>query len=70
MNGRQIRNAITTARVSAEWNKSVLTYPLLRDTIEIAGRFDRYLDRFNGMKGDEIAAEEGLRVVKMEEDRV
>ena len=70
MNGRQIRNAITTARVSAEWSRRVLTYPLLKETIEIAGRFDRYLDRLNGMKGDEIAADEGLRAVEREEDRV
>ena len=67
MNGRQIRNAITTARQYAEWKGTVLTYPLLKDVIEVSGRFDRYLDTLNGMEGDEIAAEEGLRVVEREE---
>ena len=64
MNGRQIRNAITTARQYAEWKGQVLTYALLKDVIDVAGRFDLYLDRLNGLRGDEVAAEEGLRVVE------
>lgn len=48
MNGRQIRNAITTARQYAQWKGMTLTYEHLRDVIEVAGRFDRYLDGLHG----------------------
>lgn len=62
MNGRQIRNAITTARQYAQWKKTVLTYDHLKDIIEISGRFDKYLDRLNdGYSQDQLAQNEGLR---------
>ena len=63
MNGRQIRNAITTARQYAQWKGSVLNYGHLRDVIEISGRFDQYLDRLNGgSTQDQLAEDEGLRL--------
>lgn len=63
MNGRQIRNAITTARQYAEWKKTTLTYEHLRNVIEVSGRFDKYLDRLNGgFTQDELAQDEGLRL--------
>ena len=62
MNGRQIRNAITTARQYALWKKTTLTYEHLRDVIEVSGRFDKYLDRLNGgYTQDQLAEDEGLR---------
>jgi ATPase family associated with various cellular activities (AAA) len=63
MNGRQIRNAITTARQYAQWKKAVLTYAHLKDVIEISGRFDLYLDKLNGgYTQDQLAEDEGLRL--------
>ena len=51
MNGRQIRNAITTARQYSQWKGKKLTYEELRDVIDVAGRFDRYLDNLHGNFG-------------------
>jgi ATPase family associated with various cellular activities (AAA) len=63
MNGRQIRNAITTTRQYAQWKKAVLTYSHLKDVIEISGRFDLYLDKLNGgYTQDQLAEDEGLRL--------
>ena len=63
MNGRQIRNAITTTRQYTQWKKAVLTYAHLKDVIEISGRFDLYLDKLNGgYTQDQLAEDEGLRL--------
>ncbi|KAI4134159.1 MAG: hypothetical protein LQ347_001757 [Umbilicaria vellea] len=63
MNGRQIRNAITTARQYAQWKGATLTYEHLKDIIEISGRFDIYLDKLNGgYTQDQLAEDEGLRL--------
>lgn len=63
MNGRQIRNAITTARQYAEWKGMTLTYEHLKDVIEVSGRFDKYLDLLNGgYTYDQLAEGEGLRL--------
>lgn len=43
MNGKQIRNAVTTARQLAEFRKRDLNYKIIRKVIRITGRFDRYL---------------------------
>ena len=63
MNGRQIRNAITTARQYAEWKGSTLNYKHLSDVIEVSGRFDKYLDQLHeGLTQDQLAEDEGLRL--------
>lgn len=63
MNGRQIRNAITTARQYAEWKNETLTYGHMKDVIEVSGRFDKYLDKLHdGLSQDQIAEDEGLRL--------
>ncbi|KAI9704067.1 MAG: hypothetical protein M1820_005689 [Bogoriella megaspora] len=63
MNGRQIRNALTTARQYAEWKHTTLTYEHLKDVIEVSGRFDKYLDKLNGgLTQDELAEDEGRRL--------
>ncbi|KAK4937049.1 hypothetical protein LTR10_022235 [Elasticomyces elasticus] len=63
MNGRQIRNAITTARQYAEWKGKIMTYEHLKDVIEVAGRFDKYMDKLHeGFTGDQLAEDEGLRL--------
>ncbi|KAI1418795.1 P-loop containing nucleoside triphosphate hydrolase protein [Xylaria sp. FL1777] len=62
MNGRQIRNALTTARQYAKWKGETLTYAKLKDVIEVAGRFDKYLNRLHrGVTQDQLAEDEGLR---------
>lgn len=63
MNGRQIRNAITTARQYAGWKGITLTNVHLKDVIEVSGRFDKYLDQLNGgFTQDQVAEGEGLRL--------
>jgi SpoVK/Ycf46/Vps4 family AAA+-type ATPase len=63
MNGREIRNAITTARQYAEWKNETMVYTHLKDVIEISGRFDKYLDKLNhGFTQDQLAEDEGLRL--------
>lgn len=47
LNGRQIRNAITTARQYAKWRKEVLTYDHLKDVIEVSAKFDDYLENIH-----------------------
>ncbi|KAI1374767.1 hypothetical protein F4677DRAFT_155375 [Hypoxylon crocopeplum] len=65
MNGREIRNAITTARQYAKWDKQLLNYELMKDIIETAGRFDIYIDKLNGgYSQDQLAEDEGLRLAK------
>lgn len=64
LNGRQIRNAITTARQYAQWQGVTMTYAHLKDVVEVAGRFDTYLDRLNGgFTMDQLAEGEGLRLM-------
>ena len=65
MNGREIRNAITTARQYANWKKQTMNYEHLKDVIEVASRFDKYLDKLNGgLTQDELAQDEGLRLAR------
>lgn len=62
MNGRQIRNVITTARQYTEWKGKMLNYEYLKDVIEISGKFDTYLTKLRGgFTYDQIAEDEGLR---------
>ncbi|KAJ9658264.1 hypothetical protein H2198_003837 [Neophaeococcomyces mojaviensis] len=62
MNGREIRNVITTARQYAEYMGTTLIYDHLKDVIEISGRFDKYLGELRGgFTDDELAKDEGIR---------
>lgn len=68
MNGREIRNAITTARQYSRWERKqngesfVLDHRVMEEIIETSGRFDKYLEKLNnGMSQDELATDEGLR---------
>ncbi|KAJ8119707.1 hypothetical protein ONZ43_g3401 [Nemania bipapillata] len=66
MNGRQIRNAITSARQYAKWKGEPLTYARLGEVIKVAGRFDEYLTKLHkGLTHDQLAEDEGLRLVKL-----
>lgn len=61
LNGRQVRNIITTARQYARWKKTTLTYQHLKEVIRVSGRFDDYLDKLQGLTPDQIAKEDGIR---------
>lgn len=43
VNGRQIRNALTTARQLALFEGETLDWDCIKDSIEVAGDFDRYI---------------------------
>ncbi|KAI0971618.1 hypothetical protein F4678DRAFT_431330 [Xylaria arbuscula] len=65
INGREIRNAITTARQYAKWENQLLDYKLLEGIIETAGRFDRYIEKLNGgYSQDQLAEDEGVRLAR------
>ncbi|KAF6794273.1 hypothetical protein CMUS01_16015, partial [Colletotrichum musicola] len=62
MNGRQIRNAITTARQLAQYKDETMMFTHLRHAIEVTGEFDKYLEGVHrGCADEEIAREEGVR---------
>ena len=62
MNGRQIRNAITTARQLAKYKEKHLSYTHLKHVIAVAGKFDKYLKGVKeGFTDDQIARDGGLR---------
>jgi hypothetical protein len=63
MNGRQIRNAITTARQLAIFKEAEMNYGHLKHIIEVAGKFERYLFELHEEVDDsQIAHNEGLRL--------
>ncbi|KUJ15210.1 P-loop containing nucleoside triphosphate hydrolase protein [Mollisia scopiformis] len=62
MNGRQIRNAMTTARQLAKYQEQTLDFKVLRHVINVSGKFDNYLKNLNKKLSDEnLAREEPLR---------
>lgn len=62
LNGRQIRNIITTARQLAKFRKKTLDYGLLQEVILESGRFDKYFSNLNENQSDEqIARSDGIR---------
>lgn len=58
MNGRQIRNAINTARQLARFKGEPLNIEHLRRVIQVSGRFDDYVRGVNEVKDDEQWARE------------
>ncbi|KAK4175536.1 hypothetical protein QBC36DRAFT_22750 [Triangularia setosa] len=62
MNGRSIRNAITTARQLAKHKKEVVNSSHLQHVIEVASRFDDYIKKVReGLTDDELARDGGYR---------
>jgi SpoVK/Ycf46/Vps4 family AAA+-type ATPase len=62
MNGRQIRNAITTARQLAKFKKEKMSYKHLKHVIGVSRKFDKYLDGVrDGFTDDQIMREVGIR---------
>lgn len=62
LNGRQIRNAITTARQLAKFKNASMDYSHLKHVIEVSSRFDKYLSNVKeGLTDDQIARDDGIR---------
>ncbi|KAI0198305.1 hypothetical protein F4808DRAFT_472922 [Astrocystis sublimbata] len=61
MNGRQIRNAITTARQLAQFDGDKFSYKQLQHVMKVAGKFETYLKEVKGLTDDQIAREDGTR---------
>lgn len=62
LNGRQIRNIITTARQLAKFRKKTLDYGLLQEVISESGKFGEYFSKLNENQSDEqIARSDGIR---------
>ncbi|KAK0609206.1 ATP-dependent zinc metalloprotease FtsH [Lasiodiplodia hormozganensis] len=61
LNGRQIRNAITTARQLALFEKSKLNFSHLQESIRVSGQFDEYLHELHG-PDDRRMQDEGIRL--------
>lgn len=62
LNGREIRNSISTARQLARYWKEALSYKYLAAVIEEAEKFDQYLkDLHQGFTGDELQKDKGER---------
>lgn len=61
LNGRQIRNAITTARQLALFEKCKLNFTHLQESIRVSGQFDEYLQELHG-PDDRRMQNEGIRL--------
>ncbi|KAI1122323.1 hypothetical protein F5Y10DRAFT_271227 [Nemania abortiva] len=70
LNGREIRNVVTTVRQYARWEwqqpkgKQIqLDFRMMEEMIETAGEFDKYIENLNGgYSYDELAEVDGLRL--------
>ncbi|KAI0444196.1 P-loop containing nucleoside triphosphate hydrolase protein [Xylaria telfairii] len=62
LNGRQIRNSITTARQLAKFKGENMSYHHLRHVITVSGKFDAYLKTVQeGFSDDQVARGDGIR---------
>ena len=62
MNGRQIRNVITTARQLAQFKGCKCGYEEVQDAIEVSTKFEKYLrDVKGGISDDEMARQDSIR---------
>ncbi|TVY59635.1 hypothetical protein LSUE1_G008802 [Lachnellula suecica] len=63
LNGRQIRNAITTARQLAMFEKRTMDFKDVEKVIEVANKFEKYLLGVNdGMSDAKVAREDRVRL--------
>lgn len=63
LNGREIRNAISTARQLARYRKRPLGYEHLQSVIAEAEKFDQYLKDLHGFSADELQNDKGERLL-------
>lgn len=63
MNGRDIRNVITTARQVAQFKDRPVRYSHLRGVIKVSRKFGKYMNDLRyGLTDDDIKREGGLRL--------
>lgn len=62
MNGRQIRNVITTARQLAKFKREQMKYKHLKHVIGVSSKFDQYLEKVqDGYTDDQISRRDCIR---------
>lgn len=62
MNGRQIRNVVTTARQLATYKKRPMDFEALKHVINVSSKFDKYMKNVNeGLSDEDIAREDRIR---------
>ncbi|KAF3225385.1 hypothetical protein TWF106_002524 [Orbilia oligospora] len=61
LNGRQIRNNITTARQLALYKKEQMNMSHLESVIEVSQKFENYLQKVKSGTDEDLARDEGLR---------
>ena len=61
LNGRQIRNVLTTARQLAIFRNERLDWVHLEQALSVSSKFSEYLKRMQGHTDDQRARDEGLR---------
>lgn len=62
LNGRQIRNALKTARQLANFKKEALSYAHLDRTIKVVNEFEEYVEKTHGHTDSEYAMHSGHRL--------
>ncbi|KAK0744480.1 P-loop containing nucleoside triphosphate hydrolase protein [Apiosordaria backusii] len=61
LNGRQIRNALTTARQLALFEQETLDWDRVKDSIEVSADFTRYIKEVHGHTDEEWSRDNNLR---------
>lgn len=61
LNGRQIRNALTTARQLALFEKKALDWDRIEDSIKVATNFNRYIKEVHGHTDEQWCRDNNLR---------
>lgn len=61
LNGREIRNSLSTAAELAQFRKQALTFEHIKHVIGVAGEFESYLEETHGRTADELLKEQGVR---------
>jgi hypothetical protein len=62
LNGRQIRNVITTARQLANFRKKPMSFEHLKHVVNVSSKFDKYLKTVQeGYSDDQVARGDGIR---------
>jgi len=61
LNGRQIRNALTTAWQLALFKKEALDWDHIKDSIDVAANFNRYIEEVHGHTDEQWCRDNNLR---------
>jgi SpoVK/Ycf46/Vps4 family AAA+-type ATPase len=61
LNGREIRNAIKTATLLAQFRGDILGYSHLKEVIKVSNEFERYLTDIHGHSSSDWAKAQGTR---------